>query len=411
MKGVELRLKAILEGATIVSHRIFRFEKPREFPAYNPVSAAVVLDDSDLGYLLLTSSPEKPYAALFDSPISPPRSPEVTSYQPDEPPAEVFLDTSLVPRIAYQPPSPFFDPLDHDMQAALNGSASDPRFSASARKAEIKMSSATLGSLTSAHRALSASTGALGGAVAELFTRGHRLHLEFSDQRRMVAKAAERIERLTGDDADENPTSESGRERDGSSDDDSVDETRGPARIEARLEMVERKQAELVKRHEELKKKLARASQRPLADPERAWAEEVAKMGQSVLPPEQEEGQEGESEAAGDDETVDGSPRKQGKDYLERLDEVSSPPFTASCAYHGGHRQCIWPNSCATRRSRLSEKSRKRDPRQAGTIGAVRRPRGSTFRRTCGRSASTKFRRCWRAKRSSWMRRRRGWRG
>ena len=342
-KGAAFRLKVLLQEPQILRQRILRFEKPKGSQSYRSISAPIVLQDSDLGYFLLTASSDKPYAALFDTPTaardSSSPSPLATEHDrsqiPDSP------ADSLAPRIAYQPPTELYDPAGVDLVGALDDPSGGRRLTQSSRRAEVRLSSATLDGLARVHRRLSAATQRLGGAVAELFTRGHRLPLEFAAQRARVGDVAQRVDRLSGEDADDYDEPEDrddeGGEEEGSGRRASAEvPERGPAKIEARLRRVAKKQAELVQRHEELKRRLATVSAKPLAEEERAWAEEVGKLEGAIVPPAEaerdengDESADGESEATAedtattqDDQAGPVRPAKPGKSYWERLDEV-----------------------------------------------------------------------------------------
>ena len=340
-KGAAFRLKVLLQEPQILRQRILRFEKPKGSSSNRSISAPVVLQDSDLGYFLLTASSDKPYAALFDTPTaaldsrsSSPLAIEFNNSQlPDSP------DTSLAPRIAYQPPTELYDSASADIYGALDESAGGRRLTQSSRRSEVRLSAATLDGLARVHRRVSAATQRLGGAVAELFTRGHRLPLEFAAQRSRVGEVAERVEQLLGEDADDydqppdrgEDAAAAGSDRRGSG---GVPE-RGPAKIEARLQRVATRQAELAQRQEELRRRLATVSAKPLADEEKAWAEEVEKLEAAISPPLEPDGEDGTASADGASEATaedtsatergDERPAKPGKGYWERLDEVSMP--------------------------------------------------------------------------------------
>ena len=327
-QGTDLRLSILFESPEILRERMFRFEKPKELPHLRPISAPIIIQDSDLGYFLLTLSADRPYAAILDSPATAAdvAGPLAALTLGDDAAADDEAHSAaLAPRLAYQPPEALYSPipLDFDRAPAV------ARFSRSSRGAEIRLSSATLEALADAHRRLSAAPHVLGGAVADLFTRGHRLPAEFAEQRRRVADLGERIDKVCEMDEDEDEVEDEddddAAEREGGRDGDA------PVALAERMRRVDEKQEELRRRQEQLKKKLARVSVRPLADQEKLWAEEVDGFKSSVLPEREEENPDSGAEDSGDEteqEVDDGGSetqsRQRRKVYRERYEEVSS---------------------------------------------------------------------------------------
>jgi nucleoporin NUP82 len=136
-------------------------------------------------------------------------------------------------------------------------------------KEEIRLSPATLDLMTEAHRVLSRETHQLGIAAADLFRRCQRLLEEFHDQIKRTDDLTYRVERLAGEDADDY-------------DEDDPDRPRGNAALVHRLEAARARQEELVERHNELRKKMAKSG-RALSEKEEGWVQEIQKLGDSII--------------------------------------------------------------------------------------------------------------------------------
>jgi nucleoporin NUP82 len=136
----------------------------------------------------------------------------------------------------------------------------------------VRLSPATLGILTDAHKVLSEETHRLGTAAAELFRRCHKLQLDLRDQIARANEVAYRIEALVGDDEL----------------DDSMESVGGNAGLEKRINDAKQRQQDLLDRFEKLKRKTARggAGGRELSGKEKLWIEEVSILSGAVLPSE-----------------------------------------------------------------------------------------------------------------------------
>ena len=368
-KGSEFRLSVLLQDPEILRERILQFQKRLDDSQSRPLSAPGILQDSDLGYFLLTAFPDEPYAAVFDHPsiLSAEPPPHLLALT-EGPSSSDFLATdhgSLDPRPAYQPAPALFEPIapQSALAAVIQQSAHGARLSTSTlNRTELRLSSDTLNKLTALHRHLSATTQNLGQAVAELFTRGHRLPIEFAGQRRRVRDVAERVDGLRGEDADdygsdddEQSSQDNDAEKDPEDDeneqeddengqeDDGNDrgstggeetpvrrsiEARGPARIEERLKRVDAKQSELGRRYEELRRKLSTVSAKPLSQAEQAWTEEVQRLADSVEEPEDDDGGDGSETENADGETVTETTPEEEDEEKKKADVVSRQPGT-----------------------------------------------------------------------------------
>jgi len=262
-EGAEFRLNIFLEDARSVVEHTIRIPKERYENTSTNIASCVIIDDSDIGYFLLTAVHGEPYAATLD--IS------ADDVFLDDPAVErhMALDMDDLPqrlelRQSYQPPQTFW------MRSELTSFIEQkvPARRRSSLKEEVKLSEATLNLLIKSHQILSQETHQLSLAAADLFRRCERLKDEFRDQIFRASQLATRIDGVTGDDEE----------------DFDADEERivGSAKIEKRLEEVKLKQHCLVTQHERIRKKLAKIGGRELTEKEEAWAVELDKMDQSI---------------------------------------------------------------------------------------------------------------------------------
>ena len=257
-EGAEFRLDVLTTSASTIRQRILVPQRPdADDETEHVLAVPIVLQDSDLGYFLLTTSGEQPQAVILDSPqsaiIQDLDHDPLHDYEPD-----LKLLTQGPARSAYQPPE------------SLWAESSLPEFikTLPARykktfKDEIRLGTETLDTMTTAHRILSTETHRLGVAAADLFRRCERLQEELRDQIRRANEVATRIEGLNGEDADDYGDRP---------------QARGSARIDERLEAAQKRQASLGHRHDVLRKRLVRYGGRELTDKERAWVAEVKKL-------------------------------------------------------------------------------------------------------------------------------------
>ncbi|MCJ1473037.1 hypothetical protein MMC13_001686 [Lambiella insularis] len=285
--GAEFRLEVFTQSSGSLREQILKYSHSDDDRHDQPVPAPVVLQDSDLGYFLLTVRDEQPYAVLLDSPhdgtMQDLRQDDGHDYEPD-----IKQLTQGPARIAYQPPRSLWA----DSSLSKFADTHVPSRYRKTLKDEIRLSSATLDIMTEAHRVLSQETHQLGIAAADLFRRCERLLEEFRDQITRADEVASRVEQLNDEDADDYEEKSTAR---------------GSAKIEERLQAVKGRQVEITARHEALRRKLARAGGKDLSDKEQAWATEVNKLAASILSPE--------------DEAHDGK-QDQKNELWERFDEA-----------------------------------------------------------------------------------------
>ena len=131
--------------------------------AKQEVTAVAVIEDGNVGYLLLTTVDGEPQAALLDAPEDGlPTQEELAEYMAITGPTKEV-------RQAWQPSKELYEPFD------LYGSINIPARHRGALKDEIRLSPANLGLLMDVHRVLSAQTSKLQLAVSDLFNRATRL--------------------------------------------------------------------------------------------------------------------------------------------------------------------------------------------------------------------------------------------
>lgn len=262
--GTEFRINIFRNGSGTLRERVIDLEGLGPDGPNGPITACVVLEDSDLGHFLLTCSDEQPHAVIFDQPKA--GLPDLSPFQDDEDYQFNQDALALGPvRSAYQPPAAFWTP----SSLTTFFSKQVPQRHKKSLKDEIRLSTHTLDLMTQAHRILSQETHQLGLAAADLFRRCERLQDELRDQIKRTVEAARRIEEAIGENGDDYDVSEgfSG----------------GKMPIEKRLERVLAKQKELTDRHEHLRKDVAKKLASGLSEQEEVWVTEIEKMGKLVI--------------------------------------------------------------------------------------------------------------------------------
>lgn len=252
-EGSDFRLKRVLESAnSSVEQSIYR--KSTGDVAQQPLTSAVVIEDGNIGYLLLTTFDDEPVAAQLDAPEEGlPTEEELAEYMNISGPQKEV-------REAWQPPKELYEPFD------LLGSINIPSRHRGTLKEEIKLSPANLELLMDVHRVLSVQTSKLQHAVSDLFNRATRLQEEFRDQIYRTSQIATNIDSVTGND-------EAGAD-DASS--------YGAVKIEERLERVKTRQDEINARYESLRRKMASIGSSELSEKEAGWIEELQVMDSAV---------------------------------------------------------------------------------------------------------------------------------
>jgi len=264
--GADFRIDLLVRGQNSVRERLFTEDISAEAEP-RPLAASVAIYDPDLGYFLLSANFYGPIALNFEAPDEEPQAARSRSptYEAEPEPQPLLL---CPPRPVYQP-SP-----------ALGSGSALPNFLEQLRHSKykrlinepVRLSPASLGILTDAHKVLSEETHRLGTAAAEIFRRCNKLQLDLCDQIARANEVAYRIEALIGDDKP----------------DDGMESVGGNSGLEKRIKDAQRRQQDLLERFEKLKRKASRggAGARELSDKEKVWAEEVSSLSSAILPSE-----------------------------------------------------------------------------------------------------------------------------
>lgn len=271
--GSSFRMNVLQDGPGTLSEKILEF-KPTTFSeqADSP-TACVVLQDSDIGYFLLTSAGGHPQAATLDKPgvfkseiYTSDLDEEDYSYDPEQ-----NLHAIAPVRSAYQPPESFW--AQSSLPAFLGKQLKSRQ--KKVLKDEIRLSAVTLDLMTEAHRILSQECYQLGVAASDLFRRCERLQLELRHQISTVNDAANRIEKLLGE--NEEVYRVKGDYKEG------IRKEKGIAALEGRFKDTQTRQSDLIERYRRLTRQVARSGGNILSEKEQQWFAEVAKIRDEVL--------------------------------------------------------------------------------------------------------------------------------
>lgn len=264
LEGIGFRLKNFLKSASSTVETVMPFPEPQKDAN---AALAILSEYSDLGYVVLTTALNKPWAAILDIPTNGihPFAPEtLTSARPV---------AALESRAPYQPDNILFQPsqlpkhLEAWRRESATGSAGDV-------KGQIRFSPYTLHKVTEAHRILSSETHALGTAVADLFRRCERMMNEMRAQVEKVRELSNRVNSVTGE--DEFPEQRPGE----------PELVRGGRyKIQTRIDQRQAKTEEIKERVERLRSRMRGLSGKELSAKEEAFMEEVERLQRSILPP------------------------------------------------------------------------------------------------------------------------------
>jgi len=268
-QGAGLRVEAFLNTAETLVERLLDIDDAQVTGQTGPVAAAIVLQDSDLGYFLLTAAGDRPWALTFDEPEA-----EREAYDPHSAASLVALPEV---RQVYNPPGIFsqrtslLSGIEAKIPARRRGLLAEP----------VVLSPATLDVMTEAHRVLSHETHLLGVAVSDLFRRCERLREELRDQVQRVVEIHERVVRLV--DEGEDSENEDGNNHNNARAGGNNGALNSRAKLERRIHDAREKQRRLVARTEYLRQRVD-GSSRGLSDREKTYAAEVERFDGSVSP-------------------------------------------------------------------------------------------------------------------------------
>ncbi|KAJ4356990.1 hypothetical protein N0V95_002862 [Ascochyta clinopodiicola] len=252
-EGAEFRLQRLLGSASSQVEQYLE-RRPSSNSAEQDVTSAVIVEDGNVGYMLLTTVNDEPQAALLDAPEDGmPTEEELAEYM------EATVPRKEV-REAWQPPKELYEPFD--LLSSINIPA---RHKASLRD-EVRLSPANLELLMDVHRVLSTQTEKLQKAVADLFNRATRLQDEFRDQVFRTAEVVPKIDAVIGN--DEEPSEEGSMY--------------GTAQIDDRLLQVRKRQDAINARYEGLRRKMNSIGSTELSEKEAGYVEELQTMDSAV---------------------------------------------------------------------------------------------------------------------------------
>lgn len=262
-EGIGFRLNVVIDSYDTLVQSLTDPDEAMK----NPGAVVAVLDESvtDVGFIVLTTAQSnKPVAAVLDVP-----SPDVHLFAPDS-----FSPSEVLPtpesRAPYMPDPNFFaqsafpKQLQEWRQQSSTGAAADIR-------GQISFSPYTLQKFTEAHRTISSETHIIGVATGDLFRRCERLMSELKAQVESVKELTNRINSVTGE--DEFPDQAEG----------SPELVRGGRqKIENRIRATKDKTQDINQRVDALRKKMRGLGGKEMSRKEKAFAEEVAKIDQSL---------------------------------------------------------------------------------------------------------------------------------
>jgi len=298
--GAPFRMDIFKNGPGTLREHLLCFDETLRAQTPAPVPACVSIQDSDIGYFLLTTHNNQPYAATLDEshPVPLPNHSTTAEDLPD------LTTLAIGPaRSAYQPHQAFYNPSALSTFLDTHVPARHKRLMSS----EIRLSTSTLDLMTEAHRVLSQETHQLGLAAADLFRRCDRLLDEFRDQIRRAGEVARRTDAVTDADVEGGDGKVKG--------------------VEKRLERARVRYEGLLGRQERLRRKIATEVQgKELSEKEKGWGKEVEGVKAAVEAQKKgadlnEEDELQDEEAADEDEEGGGEPWR-------RLEEVCLSPLT-----------------------------------------------------------------------------------
>lgn len=274
--GTEFRIDIITNGSGTFRERVLNFQQDHQ-PTVQKSTAAVIFQDSDLGYFLLTALNGVAQSVLLDKPDTAVEEELRAQTTYDLPRARATSTLVTGPaRQSYVPPSSLWERSTLPQFFSNHVQNRHKR----ALKDEIRLSSATLDLMTQAHRVLSEETHTLGLAAADLFRRCERLQDELRDQIERVKEVLKRTEEVIGVGIGEASSNDTPN-----------------ATVERRLKEARERHERLTARFAALSKKVRKNNRKPLSDKERAFLAETDKINRSVSEPDekQEDWEEQES--------------------------------------------------------------------------------------------------------------------
>ena len=277
-EGLAVRVDVVRNSNNTLREEILRFDPDMQDGFHSSPSAPVILQDSDLGYLTLTTRGSVPYLTFLDNPASAVEQPFIKS-EPDSGISDLdqFHGRQFSASGAhFLPPHPrravYMPPKNFSKESALPrylNSQTSALPSAEGNK-QLRLSSATLEMLSSVHRSTSSEAADLGTSVADLFVACHRLQEGLRDQIGSVRDLNQRISRVIGRDSD----AYAGRDGGAGTKED----------VEDRVERVKSKQEDLVHRLEALKQNVNKLNGqgKALSREEEKWMRDIKNVADAT---------------------------------------------------------------------------------------------------------------------------------
>ncbi|KAI9883791.1 MAG: hypothetical protein M1823_004423 [Watsoniomyces obsoletus] len=273
--GLDLRLDVIANSATTETQRMIKSGDTKTPLASHGLPASVIFPSSDLEYLLLTAGDEGPVALVLDTPRLGSSGGLSDSPMSETTPFARLRRTQWPP---YQPSHEFFS------QEPLRPLLMSQRKSENSEwlSKEVKYTQPTAILLGSVHSAVSQHREHVSNAATDLFQNCTRMLSEFQDQVRSLKEIRSRVDRLLGED----------RQEEGSEKQDEQGKQKGEEGIQRRVEKVKSRHQDLLRRLEALQQKEASLGPSVISVREEAWMAELQKVASNVVPDKGEEEEE-----------------------------------------------------------------------------------------------------------------------
>ena len=283
--GTKLRFEGVMKGSHVLREKLLDFRSGDA----SDLSAPVVMQDSDLGYFLMTFSGGNPHAARLDTPRNLPVSSR--GAKDSGPTIEEIVQRDFVgiDRPVYQPPESLYQP--SSLRSFADTYAKTQLLQKT--KDEVRLSPATLVFMTEVHRELGREVQPILVGAAKLFEQCTRMRHELKNQLESVREIITKVDHINGDDYDD--------------DDGNRSQVPNSEPIEERLERIRKTHENILRKHESVKQRLRKAGGRPLSEKEQAWVKEVDRLSVGILDPRDYDGPD----------TDESNP-----EYLSRFEEV-----------------------------------------------------------------------------------------
>ena len=241
-----------------------------------PLSAPAVIDDLDVGYIILATSGPSVFSATFDQahirsllykqPSSLAISQHINAVDLGASSTEPDGNTASRPsRGIYQTPRCFETSAEYTVNQLKH--RVPPQQRAILTEKPLRLSPAVLDLMTASHRIVSSYTAEIETGAAELFRRCERLREELGEQVKQMTDLADRLQRIKDQTLGEEVRP--GEEK--------VD-------LDKRLDTIKSKQSDLKKRFDDLRRRAGQTGSRgkPLSIKENGWIEEIQNLDERV---------------------------------------------------------------------------------------------------------------------------------